>query len=73
MSDIVYACALVGIILFARIAERTNPRGLPLVAACTVAMVGYIILLLVTNYKTHLAATFILAFGIFCTIPNSTT
>lgn len=73
MSVIVYACALVGITLFARIAERTNRRGLPLVAACTVAMVDYIFLLLVTNYKTHLAATCILALGIFCTIPISTT
>jgi MFS family permease len=73
MSVIVYACALVGINLFAQIADRMNRRGIPLIAASTVALVGYVLLLAVTNDKARLASTCILAFGLFATIPISAT
>jgi MFS family permease len=73
MSVIVYACALVGINLFARIADKTDRRGLPLIAACMFASLGYVLLLIVTNLKARMAATCILAFGIFATIPLTLT
>ena len=73
MSVIVHACALVGIILFAQIADRTNRRGIPLIAASTITMLGYILLLVVTNDKGRLAATCILTFGLCATIPVSAT
>lgn len=73
MSVIVYACALVGINLFAQCADRTNRRGLSLLGASAVAVLGYVLLLAISNYKARLAATCILAFGLFATIPISTT
>lgn len=69
MSVVVYACALVGIILFARIADKLNKRGLPLLAASAFGAVGYFMLLCITNDKARLAATCIVGFGIFPTIP----
>lgn len=73
MSVVVYACTLVGINLFAQLADRTNRRGILLIAASGVAVIGYILLLIVTNYKARLAATCILAFALFATVPISTT
>lgn len=73
MSVVIYACALVGINFFARIADKTNRRGLPLITASSCALLGYILLLVVTNHKARMAATAILAFGIYATIPISTT
>jgi MFS family permease len=73
MSVIVYACALVGINFFARIGDKINRRGLPLLAASACASLGFILLLAVTNLKGRMAATCILAFGIYATIPLSTT
>lgn len=73
MSVIIYACALVGINFFARIADKTNRHGLPLIAANSCALLGYILLLVLTSHKARMAATVILAFGIYATIPISTT
>jgi hypothetical protein len=47
MSVIVYACSLVGINFFAQLADRMSRRGIPLIAASTVALLGYILLLVV--------------------------
>lgn len=73
MSVIVYACALVGINLFAQLADRTNRRGIPLIAASTVALAGYVLLLIVTSDKARHTSTCILEFGLFAIIPISAT
>jgi hypothetical protein len=73
MSVIVYACALVGINVFAQLADRMNRRGISLLMASGVTILGYVMVLAIENYKARLAATCILATGIFATIPISTT
>ncbi len=71
-SVIVYACALVGTNVFAWIADKTDRRGLPLIGASSFALVGYIMLMAITNNSGRFAGTCILCFGLFATIPIST-
>lgn len=71
MSVIVYACALVGTLFFAKLADRTQRRGLPLLGASGIAVAGLIMLLTITNNKGRLAATCLLALGAFATVPVS--
>lgn len=54
-------------------ADKLNRRGLTLLMAVSVTIVGYILLLAVENYKARLAATCIVAFGVFSTIPVCST
>lgn len=61
---IVYACACVGILFWARVADRTNSRGLTLAASTCGAIIGYAVLLAVKNERVRFAATCILAFSI---------
>lgn len=63
-----YACAFFGLIFFGVIADRTNQRGLTLVAANCVSLLGYALLIGVTNNKARFAATCILSFGLYSTI-----
>ncbi|KAG0647885.1 putative transporter [Hyphodiscus hymeniophilus] len=73
MSVIVFACALVGINFFAHISDMTQKRGLLLIICSACTALGYILLLVITNDKGRLAATCILAFGLYPTVPISTT
>jgi hypothetical protein len=41
MTVIVYACALVGIIFWARVADKTNCRGFPIVTWSATNLAGY--------------------------------
>lgn len=67
MSVIVYACAFVGIIFWSRLSDKTNARGWCLAASSFVGALGYALLIGLTDRKARLAATGIIAFGIF---PN---
>ncbi|KAF2801054.1 MFS general substrate transporter [Melanomma pulvis-pyrius CBS 109.77] len=67
MSVIVYACAFVGTLFFARVADKTNARGATLAASSFVAVLGYALLIGLTGTKARLAATCIVAFGSY---PN---
>ena len=53
---------------FGVIADKTNQRGLTLVAANCVSLLGYALLIGVTNNKARFAATCIIAFGLYSTI-----
>lgn len=61
---IVYACACIGILFWARVADRTNARGLTLAASTCGAIVGYAMLIAVEHERLRFAATCILAFSI---------
>jgi len=67
MSVIIYACAFVGILFWSRLADKTNARGLCLVASSFTGTVGYALLIGVTNNKARMAATGLVAFGLY---PN---
>ncbi|KAI1383860.1 putative pantothenate transporter [Hypoxylon trugodes] len=67
-STIVYACGCVGILFFSRIADKTNARGLVLAASTVGAVIGYAVLIWVTNRNVRFAATCLVAFSVF---PNS--
>lgn len=67
LTVVLYACAFVGIIFWARVADKTNARGLTLAASSFVAVIGYALLIGLTGTKSRLAATCIVAFG---TYPN---
>jgi hypothetical protein len=67
MSVIVFACAFVGIIFWARVADVTNARGLTLGVSSFVAVLGYALLIGLDGGKARLAATCLVAFGAF---PN---
>lgn len=62
-----YACAFVGIIFWARVADITNARGLTLAASSFTSVLGYALLMGLTGDKEQLAATCIIAFGAY---PN---
>ncbi|KAI0882301.1 putative pantothenate transporter [Annulohypoxylon maeteangense] len=62
---IVYVCGCVGIIFFSRIADLTNARGIVLASSTIGAVIGYAILIWVTNRNVRFAATCIVAFSIY--------
>lgn len=64
---IVYACAFVGILFWSRVADRTNARGLTLAASGAFSVLGYALLVGLTNDQGRFAATCLLAFGMY---PN---
>ncbi|KAI0383994.1 putative pantothenate transporter [Hypomontagnella monticulosa] len=67
-TTIVYACGCAGILLFSRIADKTNARGIVLAVSTVGAVIGYAILIWVTNRDVRFAATCLVAFSIF---PNT--
>ncbi|TVY81958.1 putative transporter [Lachnellula suecica] len=67
-SVIVYACAFVGVILWARVADITNRRGLSSALPNIFAVIGYALLIAVKGTKVRFAATCILAFGTFSNV-----
>ncbi|KAI2604022.1 MFS general substrate transporter [Hypoxylon fragiforme] len=64
-TAIVYVCGCVGIILFSRIADKTNARALTLAASTVFGVIGYAILIWVQNRNVRFAATCLVAFSIF--------
>ncbi|KAI1455775.1 putative pantothenate transporter [Annulohypoxylon moriforme] len=62
---IVYVCGCVGIIFFSRIADITNARGIVLASSTIGAVIGYAILIWVTNRNVRFAATCLVAFSIY--------
>ncbi|EPE33570.1 MFS general substrate transporter [Glarea lozoyensis ATCC 20868] len=65
MTVLVYTCAFVGVLLFARIADRTNARGFTLAVSSSISAIGYALLIGLTNDKARLAATCLVAFGAY--------
>ena len=61
MSSIVYGCAFVNIFICARIADKTNKRGVLVVVNCCFALTGFVLLLVVTNNAARFAGTCIAA------------
>ncbi|CAK7224657.1 hypothetical protein SBRCBS47491_005624 [Sporothrix bragantina] len=68
-SVIVYACAAVGVIFWARIADTTNARSVTLGVSIIVSIIGYAILIGVSNHKVQFFATCLVAFSVY---PNIT-
>lgn len=62
---IVYVSGCVGIILFSRIADKTNARGIVQAVSLIPAVIGYAVLIWVTNKQVRFAATCFIAFSIF--------
>lgn len=52
------------------IADKTQQRGLVLMATSAVGGIGYVILATVTTIGVRYFATFLVAAGVFSTIPN---
>ncbi|XXH02448.1 hypothetical protein Hte_008824 [Hypoxylon texense] len=67
-TTIVYVCGCLGILFFSRIADKTNARGLVTAFSTVGAIVGYAILIWVSNRNVRFAATCLVAFSIF---PNT--
>ncbi|KAH8597715.1 major facilitator superfamily domain-containing protein [Bisporella sp. PMI_857] len=65
MTVVVYACAFVGMLLWARLADITNARGAVLAASSATTALGYALLIGLTNTKGRLAGTCIVAFGAY--------
>ncbi|KAJ5414610.1 hypothetical protein N7509_001237 [Penicillium cosmopolitanum] len=64
-SVIVYACACVGVLFWAKVADRTNARGLTMAASTCGAIVGYSLLLGLENDKARFGATCLVAFSVY--------
>ncbi|KEF63446.1 uncharacterized protein A1O9_01424 [Exophiala aquamarina CBS 119918] len=67
MSVIVYACAFVSILFWARVSDKWGRRGYVILINCAQSIVGLILLLAVTNNSARFFATCLLAMGLF---PN---
>ncbi|KAF8850815.1 MFS general substrate transporter [Acephala macrosclerotiorum] len=67
-SVITYASAFVGGILWARVADITNRRGLSSAVPSLFAVFGYALLIALKGTKARFAATCILAFGTFSNV-----
>ncbi|KAI1091576.1 putative pantothenate transporter [Rostrohypoxylon terebratum] len=65
---IVYVCGCVGIIFFSRIADLTNARGIVLASSTIGAIIGYAVLIWVTNRNVRFAATCLVAFSMYPSI-----
>ncbi|GAD96988.1 pantothenate transporter, putative [Paecilomyces variotii No. 5] len=65
---IVYVCACIGVLFWARVADRTNARGLTLAISTCGAIAGYAMLIEVTQQQARFAATCLVAFFIY---PNT--
>lgn len=65
---IVYACSCIGILFWARIADRTNARGLTLAASTCGGIVGYAMLVAIDDERARFAATCIVGFSIYPSI-----
>ncbi|CAK7207189.1 hypothetical protein SEUCBS139899_009997 [Sporothrix eucalyptigena] len=66
-SVIVYACAAVGVIFWARISDITNARSMTLSASIVISIVGYGVLIGSENHKVQFFATCLVAFSAY---PN---
>lgn len=62
---IVYACACVGVLFWAKVADRTNARGLTLAASTSGAIIGYALLLGIENNRARFATTCLVAFSVY--------
>jgi MFS family permease len=65
MTVLVYASAFVGIVTAARVADFIQMRGLLITICASIAVIGYILLLTITNNTARLAATCIVAAGVY--------
>ena len=63
----VYAFGCVGVLFWAKVADRTNARGLTLALSTCGAIVGYALLLGIDNAHARFGATCLVAFSIY---PN---
>lgn len=68
MTTIVYACALVGITVSARVADKTGRRGMVICFNACIAVVGYALLLGLKSNSGRFAATCIVACFTYATI-----
>ncbi|KAI1101042.1 putative pantothenate transporter [Jackrogersella minutella] len=67
-TAIVYVCGCVGILLFSRIADKTNARGIVLASSTVGAVIGYAVLIWVRHRDIRFAATCLVAFSVY---PNT--
>ena len=62
---IVYVCGCVGVILFSIVSDKTNARGYTMVVSAIGSIIGYSLLLGLTNPHARFAAACIVAFSIY--------
>ncbi|KAF7525051.1 hypothetical protein G7054_g11215 [Neopestalotiopsis clavispora] len=65
MTVIVYCAALVGILAASRVADKLQRRGVIIMVCAALAVVGYVLLLTLTNDTARLAATCVVAAGAY--------
>ena len=65
MSIIVYACAFVSLIVTGFLSDRFQKRGIIILISSSIAIVGYILLLAVTNDQIRLFASCLVAMGVY--------
>lgn len=58
-------CGGVGILFWARVADKTNARGATLAASTILEIVGYAMLITLENREARFAAACLVAFSIF--------
>ena len=68
MTVIVYACAFVTIIFWAKVSDRIQRRGVIIIANACIAAIGYILLLTVKSTSGRFAATCECSFSLQLTI-----
>ncbi|KAH9905139.1 putative pantothenate transporter [Xylariomycetidae sp. FL2044] len=68
LTVVVYAVSFVGILLAARVSDRLRRRGYVISACCAVGVVGYALLLALTDATGRLVATCVVAFGCYSPI-----
>ncbi|KAI0169101.1 putative pantothenate transporter [Hypoxylon sp. FL1284] len=67
-TTVVYACGCAGIFVSCRIADKTNQRGYVAAGSCAGAIVGYALLISVTNRDVRFFATCLVS---FCMYPTT--
>ncbi|KAL9617618.1 MAG: hypothetical protein Q9160_007584 [Pyrenula sp. 1 TL-2023] len=65
MSSVVYASAFVNIIFCARIADKTAHRSIPILVNCCIAIVGFVLLLCITDPAGRFVATCVLTAALY--------
>lgn len=66
-SVIVYVCAFIGLIFWARVADLTSARGFVLAASTVTSIIGYAMLISLTNKRARFAAACLIGFSAY---PN---
>ena len=65
MSSIVYVCASVSIIFWARVADKTGQRGILIIVNCSIGLFGFILLRYLISPQARFGAVCLLTTGVY--------